>query len=680
MFFTHPIFLIALSGVAIPIIIHLVRFHRYRKVYFSNTELLQELQSEMRQRSVLREWLVLAARVLTIVFLVLAFVQPCLKQGKDTLIGGGTAVSIYIDNSYSMGGEAQDGILLETAKNKASEIAAAYPPDTKIQLVTNDASYRLSQDELKDVLGNIQLTPNQTMVHAIMSLQDDYLQGSGAVNIHSYIISDFQRTMCDWEEVARQTASDIGRRCTIVPLSADGTGNVFIDTLWFNTPKAYEGAEHTVTVRIKNTGNSRVESLPVRLYVGGEQRAMATVDVDRKSQETVSLTFTIRETGCISGRVETTDYPVTFDDCMYFSIDVSSSIEALTLYDNKPNIYLNKLFASDSLIHYSSSPLMTADLSSIENVDIIIMDGVRNLSSGLAQILQRFVSSGGTLVLLPTESCDLELYNMLLAMLNAPQFGVYQPTETVCTELNNDAAVYSRVFKVKPDNIELPRVSGYFPMLMRSDAVSETIIKMANGDDYLSVVTHGNGVLYLFAVPLEEKYTDFMQQSLFVPTIYNMALYSQTSVSPYYTLGEGETIELKSTGLESSATMRQLETGEEMALTLTSDGSKVQINTTNMQLSAGNYSLLSGSVEYGLSFNYDRKESIMDFFSKKEIAEALKDFQVHVIDVLSKPLDQVIKQNTSGKQLWRYCVIVALIMMLAEILLLRWPMRRHEPI
>ena len=40
LYFANPMMLIALVGVLIPIIIHLVKLRRYKKVYFSNTEML----------------------------------------------------------------------------------------------------------------------------------------------------------------------------------------------------------------------------------------------------------------------------------------------------------------------------------------------------------------------------------------------------------------------------------------------------------------------------------------------------------------------------------------------------------------------------------------------------------------------------------------------------------------
>ena len=79
--FVNPLFLIGLVAIAVPILVHLFNFRRYKKVYFSNVDLLQQLQSETKKQSQLRQLLVLLARILAIVFLVLAFAQPILPKG-----------------------------------------------------------------------------------------------------------------------------------------------------------------------------------------------------------------------------------------------------------------------------------------------------------------------------------------------------------------------------------------------------------------------------------------------------------------------------------------------------------------------------------------------------------------------------------------------------------------------
>ena len=108
MIFANPIFLWGLLALLIPIAVHFFNFRRYRKVYFSNVERLMEVKSEKRRVKELRRWLVLLMRCLAIAALVLAFAQPTLP-GSEQLQSGTTAVSVYVDNSFSMENSGSNG-------------------------------------------------------------------------------------------------------------------------------------------------------------------------------------------------------------------------------------------------------------------------------------------------------------------------------------------------------------------------------------------------------------------------------------------------------------------------------------------------------------------------------------------------------------------------------------------
>ncbi len=142
MILTSPLFLIGLVAVAIPIVVHLFNFRRYKKVYFSNVEFLEQLQSETRRQSNLRQLLIMAARILAIVFLVLAFAQPVIPNKNNPLRSGKSDISIFVDNSFSMDNTDGSEALLEKAKAKAREIVSAYSPTDRFQILTNDVEGR----------------------------------------------------------------------------------------------------------------------------------------------------------------------------------------------------------------------------------------------------------------------------------------------------------------------------------------------------------------------------------------------------------------------------------------------------------------------------------------------------------------------------------------------------------
>ena len=65
MAFAQPLFLIALAGLAIPVIIHLFNFRRYKKVYFTNVSFIADIKQESKKRSQLKHLLILLMRLLS---------------------------------------------------------------------------------------------------------------------------------------------------------------------------------------------------------------------------------------------------------------------------------------------------------------------------------------------------------------------------------------------------------------------------------------------------------------------------------------------------------------------------------------------------------------------------------------------------------------------------------------
>ncbi len=111
--FVHPEILWALGALAIPIIVHLFNFRRFKKVLFSNVAFLKEIQQETKSKSKLKHLLILIARLLALACIIFAFAQPYIPLNDNDLKAGDKAISIYIDNSFSTQAESEGTQILE---------------------------------------------------------------------------------------------------------------------------------------------------------------------------------------------------------------------------------------------------------------------------------------------------------------------------------------------------------------------------------------------------------------------------------------------------------------------------------------------------------------------------------------------------------------------------------------
>ncbi len=664
MSFGAPMMLWGLLALAVPVVVHLFNFRRYRKVYFSNVERLTALQTESRHTSTVRRWLVLVLRLLAVLFLVLAFARPMLPHAGQTLRSGGTAVSVFVDNSFSMENGDEEGSLLDAACAKAREIAAAYSPSDRYQLLTSEMGgeeFRwLSREEFLDAVDNLEICAASRRLSEVASRQRDFLAQSGAANRHAYLVSDCQTPACDFDRLP----SDSLTLFTFVPLHAVATDNVYVDTLLLDAPAFFVGGTVSVEVTVRNEGAVDVEKLPLRLYLDGRERALATLDLPAGATATASLRFTLNEAGWHDGRVELEDYPVTFDDNYFFTLLAGERVAMLEVDAHQPNAALRRLFEADSAVDYRCAPLGN-DLSAFS---FVALNEVERLSSGEAQQLAAWVSEGGTLLVTPPANANVEALNTLLAMLKAPRLGHWSPRAEKATAVDTRAGLYRNVFSGVSEEMEMPQVQGCY-RTENGGAVRQSIITLAGGGDMLCVTPCGKGRLYLFTTPLSPEWTDFTGQALFVPTLYNMALYSQPVPVASHTLGSQAPIFLQ--GRYDAAAAPVALTGDK-DFSVIPDLRKVAGRTVlqpHCELShAGHYRL----GDEHLAFNYDRMESRMEFLSRDEVVAQLKGRgEYTVVRNARKPLDTELRSRMAGRPLWRVCLLLALLVLAVETALLR---------
>ena len=675
MIFLQPAFLWGLLALAVPIAVHLFNFRRYRKVYFSNVDRLSEVRSEKRKVRQLRRWLVLLMRCLAIVGLVLAFAQPTLP-GSEQLQSGTTAVSVYVDNSFSMENNGSDGSQLETAKQKAREIAAAYRPGDRFQLLSNTLAgeeFRwLSREEFLDAVEALQINPATRRLGEVAQRQADFLQQGGATNRHAYLVSDFQTTIADLDALSPLTSHLSPLTFTLVPLECTATDNLYIDTLVLDAPAYFVSGSVTVEATLRNDGSRDVEKLPVKLFVNGRERALATVDIPAATTAKTSLRFTIDSAGWLNGRVEIADYPVTFDDNYYFTLLAGQRIGMLQVGADNEN--LEKLFAHDSAVHYRT--VAANGLAVTPDLTFILLNELSSLPSGQAQSLATWVEEGGTLCVVPPADGHVEQLNALLAQLNAPRLESWNVRAVRAPKVDLQSSLYRQVFSQSAkEEMEMPTVQGRY-LMNSGQSLSQPVITLADGSLLLASTPHGAGRLYLFSTPLTAQWTDFVAQALFVPTLYNMALYSRPLPPAAYTLGGADPIFLQHAYDPAGTPPEMVEVS----------GSKSQVSSFLPDIRrVGNRSALiphgelteAGHYKLGdeyLAFNYDRLESQLQFLTPQEIADAIDGMEgVNVVRNAAKPLDREIRARRNGTPLWHWCILLALAALLAETLLLKVP-------
>lgn len=128
--FLAPLFLAGAAAAAIPLVLHLLKREPEPRVLFSAVKLLTRAPIEDTEKRHLRELILLALRIATLVLLALAFARPFFASGAA--ISGAGVTMIALDTSYSMSAPGR----FDRARQLAKDAIARAPAGDLVGVVT----------------------------------------------------------------------------------------------------------------------------------------------------------------------------------------------------------------------------------------------------------------------------------------------------------------------------------------------------------------------------------------------------------------------------------------------------------------------------------------------------------------------------------------------------------------
>jgi len=676
MLFTNPLFLFGICAIAIPILIHLFNFRRYKTAYFSNVKLLQEILLKTKRESQLQHLIVLFLRILGITALAFAFAQPYIPN-EILKNQSGNIVSVFVDNSFSMEGQTQQTSLLREGIDAAKKVGDAFSFNDEFVIITNDFSPKeskiLNKDEFLSQLDDIEITNHSKNLAEVLHFQNNITAHSQKAQKITYLISDFQKTQFDFHSIETDSSSMF----FLLPIENQSMNNISIDSCWFDMPIFQIGYNVGITVRVKNNGKEDVVKLPVKLFINNEQRALGAVDIKPNSYTDFTMNYTIHNSGIQAGMVEIYDTPISFDDRFYFAYNVTTSAQVITIQDKVKNRYLNALYGTDSLFYYQTMDVNKIDYSAFAETQLIVLDQLPEISSGLSSELEKFVQNGGNLIVFPSEKMDLLQWNSFFNTLNIPNYQELQ-TNTLKVGNINQESIYFKGALLKNDseNWEMPTVSHYYSF-ENKNVPAETIMTFENHTPFLTAYNFGKGRVVLSAVALDDFYGNAHKNAIFFIPLHNLGLMGQLKSALFQYIGNDETVTIpqKASGSEDIFILKSKNSNNELIPEQRNLGNETQLFFHSQIQQAGFYDVMKGSTVYStLAFNYQRDESNLEYYTVKELEKTANnsDGRISVITSNTKNLTQTIEDKLTGFTLWRYFIFIALGCFLGEVLLLRF--------
>lgn len=672
--FLYPSFLWALATLSIPIVIHLFNFRKTQRIFFSSNRFLKQVQQATSAKRKLKHYLILASRMLFLLFLVFVFAQPIIPASEQ--FSSNRNISIYLDNSLSMSipvrrtpdsfKVAEKTRALDAGIGYARQIVEIFPPDSRYRLLTNDFapfsnSYK-TKAEIQDLLSQVRLSPVSRSIAEIK--QRFYYSATAERSNEVFWISDFQQSTTGQ---LNTSLYDTTQRWHVVPLTFQTNTNIFIDTAYLENPFVVGGERNTLHVRLRNDGARAVEQLLVKVSVNGIQTGTSSVNIAAKGMSQTSFDLTTGLHGISRATVSFNDYPVSFDNEFYLALNFAEKIHVVEIKSKEGVTPVEKVFGNKKVFSFRSFTVSNFNYSLLSEADLVVVNGLDRFDASFSLSLRTFVSDRGALFVIPGLTPDVTSYKNLLRL---PAINVVKTsalTELDYPDFNNP--FFENVFEERSARLEMPQAS----QLIAWGNDRSAILKFRNEQPFLSVFNQ-SGKLYFLASPLENAFTSFHNSALFVPVMYRMAASGKKSeVKPYYSLNES----FISVRLDSVYGEQPLKlVGEqEIIPSQRKLADQVMMELPPLTMSSGFYKVAYERDTVGLlAFNLSKYESLLGQYTGEEIKQQLGNPDgVSIFEANSEEaFSNEIKARYLGTPLWKYALVLALFFLLVEILLIRF--------
>jgi len=496
-----------------------------------------------------------------------------------------------------------------------------------------------------------------------------------------YIISDFQKS-----EMLPQLLQQVQRREPVVllPLVAKPTGNIYVDSVWLNDAFVRVRTNIALHIRLHNGGTEVVTDCPVKILLGKQQVATLQISVKPGQSNEVVVQVQLPDNKLAMGQVVTQDAPVTFDNTYYFTLQPAAAVNVVEIGEEP---MARSAYVNEPLFTYSFVKPQVVDYGLLRRANLVLVREVPQIEAGLREALASVVRRGGSVVVVPAASPTARAsYQELFKTLGVG--GEQWDTATASSLPRQEVLMpsahnpfFKEVFGAQPPRVVMPQVA---PVLHLRQAGTD-ILRLRDGDGFLTEFSNGTGRTYVFAAPFAKEYSDFTAHPLFVPVLYRLAMLSyRTDQLPAY--------RLTTPSVALSVPAKQSDSkGEEASYRLVRDsstfiptqrvqGGQLLLEVPTGLTNPGFYKLqYQGSTVTTLAFNAPKRESELAAYSAAELRQLIgpNHPNVRVLDTGAQPtaLAQY-RSEQAGQPLWRYCLLLVLVSLLAEALLLRFGRRK----
>jgi uncharacterized membrane protein len=688
MTFLNPAILFGLLAASIPIIIHLLNLRKLKKIEFSTLQFLKELQKNKIRKIKLKQWLLLALRVLIILCIVTAFARPTLvgvSIGGTTSAAKTTAVFI-IDDTFSMSVIDQDGSYFNQAKESIKNILNQFEEGDEFGLVL--VSSQSDEIEMTSNRSKFEQEIDASAIsYASGKLNNAIIKAAELIgeaknfNKEIYLFSDFQKGRLALESEITDLKEQLGEQVRLYSFNFSGIEvlNFGIDELKINTQIFQKDKPVKFDATVKSYSDRAKDNLVVSLFINGERLAQQSINLNPGESKTASLEASAKTFGYSEALVEIEEDDLLEDNKRFTSFYIPEKIPLLILADNLSDTKLIEaaLKSVSDQGYFDVTVKRTEQISGtqLNNFQVMIMVSSNFVTA--KEKVNQFLSSGKGVIIFPSSETNQTAFNNSLSAIGLTSAGSFVKMEAGqsirFSETDFNHPVFENIFMdEKKKQVESPDINSYFKI--NPGGKGKSIIKLEDESSFFSEYSVSGGKILLFNSSPVFSWSDFPIKSIFAPLVTKSVMYLSTKNISDANFLAGETINVN----VSERSLPQIKIvrpdNREDLITL-NENQRSDFISYSSTSAAGNYKFFSGEkLLTQSSVNTDPAESVTEYIGAGEFEEYLEKINFsgrHIsIDKNENPA-QMILQARFGSELWRYFVIFAILLALVEMTIAR---------
>jgi hypothetical protein len=635
----YPSFLIFGILLIIPIIIHLFNLRKFRTVYYSDTQLLEEIVLKTKRKKTIKELLLLFIRILVIIVLTLSF---CYPYFIEKIFDENSEKALFIDNSKSVD-VFSDGIqIFDNIKETSSLINSK---QTKLIFLSNDKKVlnSLNSQEVRELIRDSRISSLNLPLSEVVELSQLKSRHT-SMSLYSAFSKSFDLSGLQGVEQNLQ----------FIHFDASSLRTGYIDSVWVEVSAKSNEKLKSIIVDYKTFGDD--EKYHMKLLVNGELRG--SQEVSNKSGQ---LKFTTHFSEIMNKSVV-----ICYDEggaelsSFYFTVTAKRDYK-VTMIGVNSNSPLIKAFADkDDFIVYNAL-IHNIDFDKLYGSDLVFINYDSSSNEVSKDIIRKLLDRQIKVCIFFKNAMD----NTLLKEFDISVKTIVDSSKISVKMPNSD--FYHGVFMdSKPLMIDLPMVDRKYSIYGLTHSLLQNEFK-----EVILAQSIMNSNLYISTENLSVS-SSFTRHSLFIPTVYQFLFYNNIENNLFVRPNDYYKVPQSLNVLDKLYLKIHLDSSNSEVQLIAQGDSKLIFLNQNLQ--SGFYRLGSDSVHVLLAINEKKSAGDYDYYSLKELKEMTSSFpNIEVIsseDFVEK--GDGISDLDESFPIWKYFIVLALLLLGIEIILLKF--------